>query len=90
MTAGDYAQREYEDKEARKARNQVVLFFLLSASGILSPVMVFIMGKFVFAGSCFGIETQRLSPALRTLVISAFCISCLLSFMALMLLLFDQ
>lgn len=90
MSAGEYAEREYEGKEAVNVRNQVVLIFLLSASGVFSPIMAFVTGKFVLSGSCFGISVKRLPPALRVLVVCACCISCLLTFMALMLFLFDR
>jgi predicted RNA-binding Zn-ribbon protein involved in translation (DUF1610 family) len=72
MTSGAYAEREYDGKEAIKGRNAVVLMFLLAASGILSPVMVIITGKFIYSGTCFGIEYKRLAPALRFLSLLAF------------------
>jgi len=90
MTSGTYAEREYEGRDAVKTRNQVILIFLLSATGILSPIMAIVAGKFVFSGTCFGIEYKRLPPTLRMLVVFAFSVSCLLSFFAVLLFLFDR
>ena len=89
MAAGTYAEREYEGKEALKARNQVILIFLFSATGLLSPIMAMVTAKFLFSASCFGMEHKRLPPALKMLVICAFCVSCLLSFIGLLCFAFD-
>ncbi len=90
MTAGAYAEREYEGKEATKVRNQMILLFLLAATGALSPIMAIVIGKLVFSGSCFGIQYKRLPPAFRMLAVCAFGISCLLSFFALLILVLDS
>jgi predicted RNA-binding Zn-ribbon protein involved in translation (DUF1610 family) len=90
MTATAFAAREYEGKEAAKSRNLVVVFFLLAASGILSPIMAIVTGKLAFSGSCCNIEYRRLPPALRMLVLSAFCLSCFLMMLALLLYAFDR
>jgi len=90
MSSKAYSEREYADKEATKARNTVVGLFLLSATGCLSPVMAVIMGILIFHGSCCGVEFKRLPPALRALTVCAFGICCLLSFLALLIAVFDS
>ena len=67
LTPAEYNNREYQDKEYNKARNEIVILFLLSATGCLSIFTVFVLGKLIFDGKALGLKFERLPASLKTL-----------------------
>ncbi len=75
---------------SNRARNKVVLFFLMSISGCLSPIGAALLGWLVFKGQAAGITYRRLPSAMRGLAVAGVGIGCLLGLLGLALLVFDH
>lgn len=74
----DFISREYDGLEYTKARNQVVLLFLLSAAGCLSPLGLIVAVILVTKKECLGIDYRRLPATLKAIVLSSIGLSALL------------
>jgi hypothetical protein len=84
-----YARREYEDSEYNKARNIIVLLFIVSASGCLSIVSLVILAVLIFGRRAVGLDYVRLPSALRVLAVCGFGVSIALLVLILLFALFD-
>ena len=84
-----YAEREYEGKEYTAARTKVLLLFLVTASGILTPIALIVLGMIIWGDGALGMEYKRLPGALRGMTQCAFWIGCFLMFIFLLLLVLD-
>lgn len=89
ISKAEFSRREYEGKEYIKMRNLIILFFFLSATGCLSPVMLIIMGILIFMKKLGSIEFQRLSMPLKIISYVAFGINIFLMFLMILLFLID-
>lgn len=89
VTADEYTRREYDGQEYEAARNKVIVMFLASVSGCLTPIALIVLSVLLVTKRIFGVEYRRLPAALRGMVVSGFGIGCLLVFLFLVLALFD-
>jgi hypothetical protein len=90
VTKAEYAARQYDGIEFNKARNKVVMLFLLSAAGCLAPLGLLLCGLLVAQKELMGIDYRRLPHTLKALVWSAIGISTLLLVIAAMVLVLDS
>jgi hypothetical protein len=89
ISPGEYRQREYSEQEYLKARNKIVVLFLLAGTGCFSVVALILLGMLVFGKRSVGIEYDRLPKALKALSVLGFGLSCLLLFLGLMFAILD-
>lgn len=85
----EFNKREYEGKEYLKIRNIIILLFFLSATGILSPVMLIVFAIFVFSKRLGKIKFIRLPMALKTIVYVAFGLNIFLTFLMILVVALD-
>ena len=90
MTREQFHTREYQDQEYRTARTTVFTWFLLSATGCLSPVTLFATGALIWGGKLGKLEYRRLPSVLQTMVKCAFAVNCLLTVLMVLLVTFDS
>lgn len=90
ISKAEFSRREYEGKEYIKMRNLIILFFFLSATGCLSPVMLILFAILIFGKKLGSIDFLRLSMPLKIVSYVAFGINIFLMFFALIIFLIDS
>lgn len=90
VTRDEYEKREYEGKELNNARNWVIAIFLASATGLLSPIMIFISGILIFMKSLGSIDFKRLPQALQAILYVAFGVNVFMIFFLVFIIIFDS
>jgi hypothetical protein len=90
ISRDEYAKREYEEGEYNKARNIVVVLFILSATGCFSIVSLVILAVLIFGKRAVGLDYVRMPAALRALAVCGFGVSILLLVLIVLFGLFDS
>jgi hypothetical protein len=90
ITKKEFSSREYTDSEFTKARNILIIFFFLSATGILSPVFLVLNSIFIIQGSLGKMQYSRVSSGLRALAVTSLAVSIFLTIMLLLFAFFDN
>jgi len=89
ISTREFAEREYSGPDYLKARNQVILLFFLAASGALSIPAIIPLALLIFRGKVAETEYARLPSALKVLSFCALGVSCLLSLLLVLFIIFD-